>query len=101
MKYIVLSIGTVLHLSVAGFVLMLTIFGTAALVNKEGAVGKIQKKLFSRALLFSFLSSFLFTIALFFLAATNSRYYSPWWLVLPLIINFKCVHLVLSVTEKG
>ena len=99
MTYIVLGIGTVLHWSAVGFILMLIIFGMAARKNNDGAVSDAQRKRYSRVISVSSLTSVISTIVLFFLAVTDSQYYSHWWLVLPVAINLMCVSLALTPTE--
>lgn len=101
MKYIVLGIGTVLHWSAVGFILMVMIFGVAARMNNEGGVSKAQRKRFNRAVSVSSLNSTIFTIVLFLLAVIDSQYYSPWWLVLPTAINLICLNLVLNTAERA
>ncbi len=96
MQYLVLSIGIIIFMGLAGAVFMMSIFGTGAIVNKNGSLSGQQKNIFSRCLVVSLSTALFFTVTLIFLIVGKPEYYSHWYLILPIWVNLVCVKRLLS-----
>ena len=100
LQYFILAMGLLISWGLAGAVVMMSLFGMAAIVNENGSLSPQEKATFSRCTKLSIFTVLFLTIPLIILALSKSDYYSPYYLLLPIGLNLLCVKKILSGSKE-